>query len=361
VLPVLGLAIFAGHAADRLNRKSIIMTAVLAISAASASLAVASARQMDIAWMYGCLFAAGVARSFSQPAKASLVPHLVPRSAFTNAITWNAAAFQLASVLGPAAAGVLIALFDIPAIVYACDVAFGLAFLALLTQIRYRHTRRDPQPFALKNLAAGLHFVWRNKIILGASGLDMFGVLFGAAVALLPIYARDILKVGPVGYGIMMSAPAAGAVCMSFIMSHLLPPFRHAGRALLWAVTGFGAATIIFGISRWFPLSLAMLFVTGALDNISVVIRHSLIQLLTPDQMRGRVSAVNGMFISISNEVGDIESGTVAQIFNPVFSAVSGGVGTLIVVAITAWLFPQLRHFGRLDAAAAEPPKPEGL
>ncbi len=186
----------------------------------------------------------------------------------------------------------------------------------------------------------------------------MFGVLFGAAVALLPIYAKDILKVGSVGFGVMQAAPALGAIATAFLLSYR-KPMRHAGRSLLLAVTGFGIATVVFGFSRWFPLSVAMLFMTGAMDNISVVVRQSLIQLLTPDEMRGRVSAINGMFISISNEVGDIESGTVAQIFTPTISAVSGGIGTLVVVAIVAWLFPQLRHYGRLDSAVKEAPSPE--
>src|SRR5262249_8470730 len=199
----------------------------------------------------------------------------------------------------------------------------------------------DPQPFNAENLAAGLRFVWQNKVILAAGGLDMFGVLFGAAIALLPIYADDILGVGDVGYGIMLSAPAAGAVFMSFVLSHH-GPIRHAGRSLLLAVTGFGISTVIFGLSRSFPLSVAMLLLTGAPDTVSLVLRHWLIQLLTPDEMRGRVSAVNGMFISISNEVGDIESGSVAEAARTVlgsttagatFSAVSGGVGTLAVVA----------------------------
>ena len=224
--------------------------------------------------------------------------------------------------------------------------------------MRLRKRTKLKQPFTAHNLAVGIRYVWHNKVILGASTLDMFAVLFGAAVALLPIYAKDILHVGPTGFGIMQAAPAAGALAMAFILSHL-KPMRHAGLALFAAVSGFGVATIVFGFSRWFPLSVAMLFVTGAMDNISVVVRQSLVQLLTPDELRGRVSAINGMFITISNEVGDIESGTVAQLFGTVFSAVSGGVGTLVVVAAGVWLFPKLRDYGRLDAAVAEPPKPE--
>jgi MFS family permease len=358
VVPVLGLAIIAGHAADRFNRRFIVMAALLVISSCSAAMAVISALHGPVALMYACLFTAGLARAFQQPSKASLVPHLVSRSDFPNAVTWNAAAFQLASVLGPAAMGVLLALFDKPAIVYACDASFALCFCVLLSQVKYRRRAAEPQPFNWDNLAAGMRFVWQNKVILAASSLDMFGVLFGAAVALLPIYADDILHVGPIGFGIMFAAPAAGAVAMSFVMSHR-GPMRHAGRSLLLAVTGFGIATIVFGLSRSIYLSVSMLFLTGALDNVSVVIRHSAIQLLTPDSMRGRVSAVNGMFISVSNEVGDIESGTIAQIFGPVFSAVSGGIGTLVVVGLIAWRFPQLRRYGRLDSGTREPPTVE--
>jgi MFS family permease len=352
VLPVLGLALLAGHAADRYNRRYIIMAAVLTISVASLAMAFISYHQAPVSLAYACLFAAGLARAFQQPAKSAILPNLVPRRIFPNAVTWNMSAFQLASVLGPAAAGVVMGLTKSYAVVYLCDASFALCFVGVLTQIRYRRQSAVPQPFNKENLSAGVKFVWQNKVILAATTLDMFGVLFGAAIALIPIYAKDILKVDDFGYGVLMAAPAAGAVLMSFVLSHR-PPMKHAGRSLLLAVTGFGVATIVFGLSTSFPLSVAMLFLTGVLDNISVVVRHSMIQLLTPDHMRGRVSAVNGMFISVSNEVGDIESGSVAQAFGPVFSAVSGGLGTLAVVGIVAWFFPQLRRYGRLDGHEA--------
>jgi MFS family permease len=366
VLPVVTLAIFAGHIADRFDRRRIVMTAVTAISLGSTGLAIISLRQAPVGYMYLCLFLAGIARAFQQPAKSSLLPHLVRRRDFPNAITWNMAAFQLASVLGPAAFSLGMKVFNAPAALYFCDAAFAMCFFGVLSQIRYRRRAIEPQPFTLQTLAAGGKFVWQNKIILAATSLDMFGVLFGAAVALLPVYAEDILHAGPAKLGIMYSAPAVGAVVMSFVISHQ-PPMKHAGRSLLWAVTGFGVATIVFGFSRWFPLSVLALLMTGAMDNVSVIIRHSLIQLLTPDEMRGRVSAVNGMFISISNEVGDIESGGVAQAFGPkslgysipaaaTISVVSGGMGTLAVVAVIWWLFPELRRFGRLDSARPEKP-----
>jgi len=182
--------------------------------------------------------------------------------------------------------------------------------------------------------------------------LDMFAVLFGGAVALLPVYAKDILGVGPAGFGALRAAPSLGAITMALLMTHL-PPLKRSGRALLWSVAGFGLATIVFGLSRNFWLSLAMLFLTGAFDNISVVIRHTLATILTPDEMRGRVSAVNGMFISASNELGSFESGSVAALFSPIFSVVSGGVGALVVVTMVAFSSPKLRRFGRLDGAHA--------
>ena len=352
VLPVLGLALVAGHVADRYNRRYVIMAAVSTMSVASLSMAFISYGQAPVSLAYACLFATGLARAFQQPAKSAILPNLVPRRIFANAVTWNMSAFQLASVVGPAAAGVVMGVTKSYAAVYLCAASFALCFVGVLTQIRYRRQSVQPQPFNKENLSAGIKFVWQNKVIFAATMLDMFGVLLGAAIALIPIYAKDILKVDDFGYGVMMAAPAAGAVLMSFVLSHR-PPMKNAGRSLLLAVTGFGIATIVFGYSTSFPLSVAMLFLTGVFDNISVVVRHSLIQLLTPDQMRGRVSAVNGMFISVSNDVGDIESGAVAQATTPVFAAVSGGLGTLVVVGIIAWLFPQLRRYGRLDSHEA--------
>ncbi|HEV3343476.1 MAG TPA: MFS transporter, partial [Pirellulales bacterium] len=196
-------------------------------------------------------------------------------------------------------------------------------------------------------LLAGFRFVQRNKIILAAITLDMFAVLLGGAVALLPVYAEDILQVGARGLGWLRTMPAVGALVLSFVLAHR-PPTAHAGKTLLWAVAGFGAATIVFGFSHSYALSLAMLFLTGAFDIVSVVIRHTLVQLLTPDEMRGRVSAINSVFIGASNELGAFESGLIAQMFTPVISVVSGGIGTLLVVLGAAWLWPELRRYERL-------------
>jgi MFS family permease len=205
----------------------------------------------------------------------------------------------------------------------------------------------------LQTLVAGFVFVWQHPVILAALALDLFAVLLGGATTLLPIYATEILKVGAIGWGWLEAAPAVGAMLMAIVLAHR-PPLKHAGRALMWSVVGFGVATIVFGFSRNFWLSLAMFFLTGALDNISVVVRHTLVQSLTPDPMRGRVSAVNGMFIGASNELGGFESGMVASLASPTISVVAGGIGTLAVVGIVALLCPQLRRYGRLDFISQE-------
>ncbi|MBX3279839.1 MAG: MFS transporter [Acidobacteria bacterium] len=364
VIPMLGLALPSGHAADRYDRRKLLMYASLLASASAAGLLSATLLGAGPVWIYLCLFVSGVARAAQGPARSSLMPQLVPRPIFPNAVTWGVSGFELSSMAGPALGGALIALFRSPAAVYCVSTAtsiFYISMLALLTHRSYRAEQSPTQstqaPDGAKKsgvdfqaLAAGFKYVWHTKLLLATMTLDLFAVLLGGAVALLPIYARDILQVGPTGLGWLQAAPSFGAVTMALLMAHL-PPMRRAGRTLLWAVAGFGAATIIFGVSRSFPLSLLMLFLTGALDNISVVIRHTLVQTLTPDSMRGRVSAVNGMFINASNELGRFESGSVAALIGPVLSVVSGGVGTIIVVIASALKWPELRRFGRLDAA----------
>jgi MFS family permease len=364
VIPMLGLALPSGHAADRYDRRKLLMYASLLASASAAGLLSATLLGAGPIWIYLCLFASGVARAAQGPARSSLMPQLVPRPIFPNAVTWGVSGFELSSMAGPALGGAIIALFRSPAAVYCVSTAtsiFYISMLALLTRRSYRaeqsQTQSTQAPDGTKKsgadfqaLAAGFKYVWHTKLLLATMTLDLFAVLLGGAVALLPIYARDILQVGPTGLGWMQAAPSFGAVTMALMMAHL-PPMRRAGRTLLWAVAGFGAATIIFGVSRSFPLSLLMLFLTGAFDNISVVIRHTLVQTLTPDSMRGRVSAVNGMFINASNELGRFESGSVAALIGPVLSVVSGGVGTIIVVIAAALKWPELRGFGRLDAA----------
>lgn len=355
-LPVLFLALPAGHLADRFNRKRIVLVALSLLIAGSLGLTVISALRANIWLMYACLLLNGVSRALQQPAKASLMPHLVPRDRFSNAVTWNSSGFQLASVLGPGVAGLIIAAFEKPAIVYLLEAIASLVFLILLSLVSVGPQREPPRENPWRALVAGLRFVWRTKVIVSALTLDLFAVLLGGATTLLPVYAAEILHVDANGYGWLRAAPAIGALLMALILAHR-SPMERAGPALLCAVAGFGVATIVFGVSRWFWLSLAMLLLTGALDMISVVIRHTSVQLLTPDEMRGRVQAVNGMFIGASNELGGFESGEVAHwftrsndpAFGPTVSVVSGGFGTLIVVAIVSLIWPQIRRYGRLE------------
>ncbi len=243
--------------------------------------------------------------------------------------------------------------FNVPA-AYIVSAIFAAIFAVSLGSVRMRGQAPAREPATLKSLAAGVRFVFRTKIILATITLDLFAVLLGGATYLLPIYAKDILHVGAVGFGWMRAVPAIGALLMGLVIAHL-PPMKRAGRAMLWAVGGFGAATIVFGLSRSYWLSLAMLFLTGALDNISVLVRHTLVQVLTPDSMRGRVSAVNNIFIGASNELGGFESGLTAKLFGTVTSVVAGGIGTIVVVLATAGIWPQVRKFGSLVDA-----KPEG-
>ncbi|HEV7224505.1 MAG TPA: MFS transporter [Pirellulales bacterium] len=353
-LPIGLLTLPAGQVADLLNRKRIIMASMLVLACCSLGLSWISAHQGAVVWMYACLLASGVARAFLQPAKSSFLPQIVPREQFATAVTWNMGAFHLAAVVGPAAGGFLIAWLKRATEVYLLDAAATLSFFVMLAFIQSARHAPAREAVRWRTLLAGAEFVWSNKIILGAMTLDMFAVLLGGAVALLPAYAKDILEVGPTGLGWMQAAPAIGALLMSFVLAHR-PPIERAGPAMLWTVAGFGAATIVFGFSRSFTLSLAMLFLTGAFDTVSVVIRHTLVQLLTPDEMRGRVSAINGMFIGASNELGRFESGLVAKLFgSAAFSVVSGGIGTLLVVAAVATLWPQLGRYGRLDGKASE-------
>ncbi|HYS46030.1 MAG TPA: MFS transporter, partial [Rhizomicrobium sp.] len=300
-------------------------------------------------WIYSCLFAAGTARTFLWPASSAFLPQLVSRENFSKAVTWSSGSFHLSSVAGPAAGGALIALTHHAATVYALNAAAALICLALIGLVRRRHAVAAKEEMTLSNLIAGFRFVFASRIILGTITLDLFAVLLGGATTLLPVYAKDILRVGPTGLGFLQAALPAGSFLCALVVAHRRP-LQKAGRSLLWAVTGFGLATIAFGLSRWFWLSFLMLFLCGAVDNISVVVRHTLVQLLTPDQKRGRVSAVNSLFIGTSNELGGFESGLVAHLVTPLFSVVSGGIGTILAVLCVAVIWPEIRKYGRLDA-----------
>ena len=350
-LPVIALALPAGHIADRFERRTVVLIGLVFLALASLGLALLSARQGPIPLYYLCLFLGGVAHACSDPARSALITQLVPEELLANAITWNSSRWQIASVLGPAMGGIAIAIWHGAFQVYVIDAMGSVVLFFFIFAIRGRKQQKETRAVSLASLMAGIKFVRGTKLILATITLDMFAVLLGGATTLLPVYAKDILHVGPSGLGWLRAAPAIGAVVMALSLTHL-PPMRHAGKSLLWAVGGFGVATIVFGLSRNFLLSVFMLILTGAFDNISVVVRHTLVQVLTPDQMRGRVSAVNNVFIGTSNEMGSFESGQVAQWFGPIFSVVFGGIGTILVVLGIASIWPEVKRLGTLESAS---------
>jgi len=294
------------------------------------------------------LFIYGAARTFAWAARSSFFPTLVSRDAFANAVTWNNSIFQIGSVVGPGISGLLVAHVGFP-FVYALDALCALSFFLLVLPIhRGARSGNRAEKNAWRSLVAGMRFVFSRRVILATITLDLFAVLLGGATALLPVFADQILHCGPVGLGWMRASPAVGAFIMALVVAYL-PPMKHAGKTLLWCVTGFGIATIIFGLSKIFWLSLGMLFIVGAFDSVSVIIRGSIVQLVTPDEMRGRVSAVNNIFIGTSNEFGALESGLTAALFGPVISAVGGGIGTILVVLAVAFGWPETRKIGALD------------
>jgi len=347
VLPVILLVMVSGHVADRFNRRRIVVITQLLLGTCSLGLAVLSASQGSLVLVYLCLLFIGVARAFNNPAASTLLPQTVPPDRFTSAATWSSSAWQLAAVLGPALGGLMIGLFKNAAVVFLIDALAAATFAFLVLQIRGRQIATSKEDASFKALVAGFSFVRNSKVILAAITLDMFAVLFGGATALLPVYAKDILQVGPEGLGWLRTAPSIGAMVMVLLIAYL-PPFKRAGKTLLWAVVGFGVATIIFGLSQSFGLSLLMLALLGAFDNISVVIRSTLLLALTPDEMRGRVSAVNSVFIGMSNELGAFESGVAAALVGPVLAVVSGGIGTILVVLWVVGQWPQMRRLGSL-------------
>jgi MFS family permease len=364
MVPMIACTLPAGHVADNFNRKKIILAMTVVLSAASGGLALISALGAPVQWMYGCLVLIGAARTFLWPASAAFLPHIVPRAQFPQAVAFNSGTFQLSSVAGPALAGLLTAWLSKrvahpAAIIYVINAAAALFCFTMVLLIRRDHVVRQREPISFRNLGAGFRFVFENKIILGTITLDLFAVLLGGATALLPIYAKDILHTGPNGLGWLRTAMPIGAVVCTIIVAHRAP-LKKAGRAMLWAVAVFGIATVVFGISQWFWVSFGALFVCGAVDNISVIVRQTLVQVLTPDEKRGRVSAVNSLFIGTSNELGEFESGMVAHLFGPamgntiamgtVISVVSGGIGTVLVVIAVALIWPEIRKYGRLDA-----------
>lgn len=349
VLPVIGLSLVAGHTADRFERKRIVVLTMLAVALGALGLALLSYISGPLVLIFGCLLLIGVARAFQSPALSSLIAQVVPSEHFTNAATWESSTWQASSIIGPALGGLLIALQKSATGVYALDAVVLLVVGLMFGLLRPRAVPPSDEKLSTESLLAGARFIWNTKIILASITLDMFAVLLGGATALLPVFARDILHVGAEGLGWLRAAPALGAMLAGVSLA-FLPPFKHAGRVLLLVVGGFGLVTIVFGLSQSFPLSLLMLALLGALDNISVVIRSTLVLTRTPDTMRGRVNAVHFVFIGISNELGAFESGVAAAIFGTVGAVVGGGIGTMLVVGAVALLWPEVRRLGRLNA-----------
>jgi len=351
-LPFIGAALYAGHVADRHNRKHLSLLSIGVQTLAALILLAYTVRPEVLAggrvWpIYAVVFLSGIARSFLQPARTALSAEIVPRETYANAVAWRASLWELAAVVGPAVGGLLYG-FSGARASYATEAALCLAGLIFYARIDYTPQPRAAQEGSIgENLTIGIRFLLTQPELLGAQLLDLFSVLFGGAVALLPIFASEILHVGPEGLGVLRAAPAAGAVLMSVFLAHR--KLRRAGRTLLLCVAGFGLCWIFFAVSRWFWLSLILLAVSGMLDSVSVVIRSTLLAIRTPQHLLGRVSAVNQIFIGSSNEIGSFESGVAAKLLGTVNSVIFGGLMTLGVVGVVAWKIPALRRLDELD------------
>jgi MFS family permease len=347
-LPGVLLFLVTGHVADRYDRRKLLVACFAAFGGCSALLLVAALRHMHSVYpIYAVLILIGIVRSFNGPVSRALLPQLVPEEHFPNAVAWASSVFQGATILGPSVGGIVYAIARGPAAVYSLAVLAAMAATVCAFQIKVESKARSREPINVATVLAGFHYIWREKLILGSISLDLFAVLLGGAVALLPVYAREILMTGPWGLGILRSAPGLGAAAMAVYLAH--KPIRgRVGAKMLWCVAGFGVFTILFGVSHSLTLSLIALVFVGATDMVSVIVRGTLIQIATPDEMRGRVNAVDMVFIGASNELGQFESGVTAHWFGTVPAVVLGGIGTLVVTAGWAWLFPALRNADKL-------------
>lgn len=377
-LPGIIFLLISGHTADRYDRRRIILVCYgLQCVCTGTLFLLAWQGTRHVLALFAVLFLIGTGRSFSGPASSALLPHLVPKGDFVNAVSWGASIFQMANFVGPAIGGLL---FTLPvqrwlprsigprlaggAIVYAFTLICLVCFLLLVGSLTVRPGRQEQRAMSTETILAGFRYMWRKKLLLGVTTLDLFAVLLGGAVALLPIFAQDILHSGPRGLGMLRAAPAFGALTVSMLLTWR-PMKRQAGPKMLIGVALFGAATVVFGLSRYLWLSLAALFVVGAADMISVIVRSSMLQLATPQDMRGRVSAVNALFIGASNEFGSFESGVTAQWWGAVPAVIIGGMGAMAVTGLWTILFPSIRRVNRLteqelmgaprEAATAEP------
>jgi MFS family permease len=372
MVPMILCTLPAGHLADTCDRKKIILATTIVLAVASLGLTLSSAFVAPLGWIYFFLVILGAARTFLWPASAAFVTSLVPREQFARAVTFNSGLFQFSSVIGPAACGLVISLAHQTAwAVYALNVLTSIACFALVLQIKHIHKVKAAEPVSARSLIEGFRFVYQSKIILGVITLDLFAVLLGGTVTLLPIYAKDIFHGTPTDLGWLRDAMPVGAVVCALWLAHR-QMLQKAGKTMLLSVAIFGVATILFGVANkncfgslfsnsfWFWFSCAMLALAGAVDNVSVIVRQTLVQILTPDEKRGRVSAVNSLFIGTSNELGGFRSGMVAWLFasptvlgsaaatGAIISTVTGGIGTIVVVLAVAWIWPEIRKYGKL-------------
>ncbi len=357
-LPGLLFLLPAGHVADRYDRRNVILVCyLLQILCTAALLAFAWRGMHSVLPIFSVLFLIGMGRAFSGPASAAFLPHLVPPEHFVNAVTWGATVFQIANMAGPAIGGLL---YTLPhkagksggaSTVFAFTLVCLVWFVILIASLHTRPGRMERRAISADVILAGFRYVYRSKILLGSITLDLFVVLLGGAVALLPIFASDVLHTGPQGLGALRAAPALGALVVSVWLT--FKPLRgRAGVKMFVAVAVFGASTVLFGLSKSFPISLAALTVVGASDMVSVVIRSSMLQLATPLEMRGRVSAVNSLFVTGSNELGEFESGLTAQWWGAVRAVVAGGIGSLVITGLWSTLFPAMRQIDELTSEA---------
>jgi MFS family permease len=353
-LPGFTLFLPAGHAVDHYDRRKVLISCYAGSGLCSGLLlAIALRGGASVYPIYAVVVLLGAIRAFSFPASRALLPQLLPQEHFSNAVAWHSSIFQAGTILGPACGGLLYAFFHGAAGVYAVAMVVALGASLATERIKAQTKARPREPVTLATVLAGFRYIWDHQLILGSISLDLFAVLLGGAVALLPVYAREILHTGPWGLGLLRSAPGAGAAIMALMIAHR-PLKGRVGPTMLWCVAGFGVFTIVFGISRNLVLSLISLLLVGASDMVSVVIRAILVQLGTPDEMRGRVNAVDMLFIGASNQLGEFESGLTAHWFGTVPAVVLGGVGTLVVIVIWAWKFPELRKADRVEVGAAK-------
>jgi MFS family permease len=354
-LPGVFLFLVSGHVADRFNRRNLLILCDVGFATCFALLlAITLQGTVSIAAVLAVLVLLGVVRSFNGPVSRAMLPHLVSPEHFAGSVAWASSIFQAATILGPILGGLIYAFFERlvgpgsgPVAVYACAVAAAGVAIALTLQLPAQEKERARPAANLSTVFDGFRYIWREKLILGAISLDLFAVLLGGAVALLPVYAREVLNAGPWALGILRSAPGVGAGIMAIAIAHR-PLKNRAGATMLWCVAGFGLCTVIFGVSRSFAISLLALFLVGATDMVSVIVRATLIQVKTPDEMRGRVNAVDMIFIGASNELGQFESGITAQWFGAVPAVILGGIGAIVVTGLWASMFPQLRKVNEL-------------